>query len=168
MANGDSFWRSMTADDLDAVGAMAAEVHPDLPERPEVFAEKLLLFRQGCFVLDSQAGAVGYAFAHPWRLRAIPPLDGFLTEIPPSANCLYLHDSVVLPAARGQAAAARLVDLLRAVAVKTQLPWLALVSVYGTWRLWGRFGFAPVEDAALAEKLVSYGETALYMTAPAR
>jgi hypothetical protein len=32
-------WRPARASDLPAISAIAARIHPDLPERPEVFAE---------------------------------------------------------------------------------------------------------------------------------
>jgi GNAT superfamily N-acetyltransferase len=156
----------MTADDLPAVCAIAATIHPTLPERPAVFSEKRGLFPQGCFVLEGEEGLNGYAFAHPWRLRSIPPLDGFLTQIPAAADCLYLHDAAVLPAARGKAAAPNLIALLRATATDAGLQRLALVSVYGTSALWSRLGFAAVADAALASALASYGPEAAYMAAP--
>jgi len=72
-----------------------------------------------------------------------------------------------IPGARGQASAL-LVDRLRMIAEGQGLSRLALVSVYGTVGLWGRFGFAPVDDPALAGKLACYGLTARYMTAPVR
>jgi hypothetical protein len=37
-------WRQATADDLGAVDAIGNGIHLSLPERPEVFAEKLDLF----------------------------------------------------------------------------------------------------------------------------
>ncbi|MGY3074279.1 hypothetical protein ACVWZZ_000650 [Bradyrhizobium sp. LM6.10] len=36
-------WRPARASDLPAISAIAARIHPDLPERPEVFAEKMRL-----------------------------------------------------------------------------------------------------------------------------
>jgi GNAT superfamily N-acetyltransferase len=167
MTTGESHWRAMTAADLAAVFAISAALHPGLPERPEVLGEKFRLFPQGCFVLERGGEAVGYAFSHPWLLNAIPPLDAFLGEIPRDAACLYLHDAAVLPGARGQASV-RLVERLRMIAEGLGLSRLALVSVYGTVGLWGRFGFAPVDDPALAGKLACYGPTARYMTASAR
>jgi GNAT superfamily N-acetyltransferase len=167
MITGESHWRAMTAADLAAVFAISAALHPDLPERPEVLGEKFRLFPQGCFVLERAGEAVGYALSHPWLENAVPPLDTFLGEIPREASCLYLHDAAVLPGARGQASAL-LVDRLRMIAEGQGLSRLALVSVYGTTRLWGRFGFAAADDPALAGKLACYGPTARYMTAPAR
>jgi len=71
----------MAADDLQSIQKISVVIHPDLPERLEVFAEKLSFFPQGCFVLIHDDDAVlGYAFAHPWWLNDIPKLDDFLFD----------------------------------------------------------------------------------------
>jgi hypothetical protein len=90
-------WRPAHASDLPAVSTIAARIHPDLPERPEVFAEKMRLYPDGCRVLATDDGIVGYGLAHPWMQHRIPPLDGFLEQLPGDADCLYLHDIAVLP-----------------------------------------------------------------------
>jgi N-acetylglutamate synthase-like GNAT family acetyltransferase len=86
-----------------------------------------------------------------------------MAALPPSPTCLYIHDVVVLPAARGQGAAGVLVDLYAAIAQRHNLPSLALVSVYGTYVFWERFGFHATAGPELADKLKSYGDTARYM-----
>ena len=77
-------WRAMTAADLAAIQQLADTQHVYLPERPEVFAEKFELFRDGCLVLVREGTIVGYCFSHPWLLRDIPPLDTLLRHLPPS------------------------------------------------------------------------------------
>ena len=95
--------------------------------------------------------------------QQIPPLDGFLGQLPDAADCLYVHDVAVLPEQRGgvaRAYVAEIEDLARSSGIMT----LALVSVYGTHVLWERFGFQLVApDAALRNKLASYGANATYM-----
>ena len=71
-------WRPARTTDLPAISAIAARIHPDLPERPDVFAEKMLLYPDGCRVLVADDAIAGYGLAHPWRQHRIPPLDGFL------------------------------------------------------------------------------------------
>lgn len=166
MTNFAPSWRPMAAADLEMVSRIAGEVHASLPERPDVLAEKFRLFPQGCFIFESDKAILGYAISHPWTLRAIPPLDGFLNELPKAPECLYLHDAALLPEARGHSASPLLIEELRRVAATSDLHWLALVSVYRTYLLWGRFGFSSVQDPALSDKLSSYGPTAQYMTAP--
>ena len=155
-------WRPARAADLPAIARIAAQIHPALPERAEIFAEKLALFPEGCFVLMRRGAPVGYGVSHPWRGHGIPPLDTFLTALPSAAECLFLHDVAILPEARGHGAG-RFVEIVAAVAHARKLAALALVAVYGTQPLWSRLGFAVVPDPALAPKLEPYGEGAAYM-----
>lgn len=156
-------WRPVRASDLAAISAIAARIHPDLFERPEVLAEKMRLCPDGCRVLVANETIVGYGLAHPWKQHRIPPLDGFLTGLPDDADCLYLHDVAVLPGARGGVARAY-VATIEQLARASRIAALALVSVYATRPLWQRLGFRPVTtDAELRAKLVSYGEGATYM-----
>ena len=159
-------WRPSALADLPDIDRIGDAIHVDLPERPEVFAEKVTLFPAGCFVFCQGSSVFGYGLAHPWMLLNIPPLGQFLQELPPAANCLFIHDVVVMPEARGRNAALSLVRLYRDVATRHHLRHLALVAVYGTQTLWSRFGFEAVSDSRLTEKLSTYsgGGTAQYMT----
>jgi GNAT superfamily N-acetyltransferase len=156
-------WRPARASDLPAISAIAARIHPDLPERPEVFAEKMRLYPDGCRVLAAEDEIAGYGLAHPWTQHRIPPLDGFLEQLPGNADCLYVHDVAVLPGFRGGVAGdyvAAIEQLARASGIAT----LALVSVYATRPLWERLGFRAVTaNAELRAKLASYGDNATYM-----
>lgn len=156
-------WRPAHASDLPAISAIAARVHPDLPESPEVFAEKMRLYPDGCRVLVAGDAIAGYGLSHPWKLHRIPPLDGLLARLPDDADCLYVHDVAVLPDFRGGVLRSYIADvaqLARAAGIAT----LALVSVYATRPLWERLGFRPVPaDGELRMKLASYGEGATYM-----
>jgi GNAT superfamily N-acetyltransferase len=156
-------WRPARASDLPAISAIAARIHPDLPERPEVFAEKMRLYPDGSRVLAAEDEIAGYGLAHPWTQHRIPPLDGFLEQLPGNADCLYVHDVAVLPGFRGGVAGdyvAAIEQLARASGIAT----LALVSVYATRPLWERLGFRAVTaNAELRAKLASYGDNATYM-----
>jgi hypothetical protein len=77
-SNAHPKWRGATMADLEVIQKIGDEIHINLPERPEVFAEKFNLFPEGCFVLTQNDTVVGYGFSHPWLLRSIPPLDTFL------------------------------------------------------------------------------------------
>lgn len=156
-------WRPAREADLSAIVAIAARIHPDLPERPEVFAEKMRLCPDGCRVLVSDDAIVGYGLAHPWTLHRIPQLDAFLRQLPEPADCFYVHDVAVLPQHRGGIARGYL-DAIERLAQSAHIATLALVSVYATRPLWERLGFRPVvADAELRAKLASYGESATYM-----
>ncbi|WP_442754806.1 GNAT family N-acetyltransferase [Methylocystis sp. JAN1] len=156
-------WRPLAQSDLGALCRVAAAVHPGLPERWEIFEEKLRLFPAGCFVLETNGALAGYAISHPWRLYEIPPLDAFLEKLPDPPDCLYLHDVGVTPAARGSGAAARLIERLENIARADGSDAIALTAVYGSDALWRGLGFEAVSDGGLANKLESYGPGARYM-----
>jgi GNAT superfamily N-acetyltransferase len=156
-------WRPATKSDLADIQRIGDQVHPDLQERPEVFAERIDLFAEGCFVLVRNEQVIGYGLSHPWYLNGIPPLNELLGSIPQSPECLLIHDVALLPQARGQGAAITLIALMAKLAQKRGIPWLALVSVYNTWPLWMHLGFEVVADDRLTDKLKSYGTTARYM-----
>jgi GNAT superfamily N-acetyltransferase len=159
-------WRPLDEADIDAVAAIAARLHPSLPERTAVLAEKRRLFPAGCCKLLVGGRMCGYALTHPWRLAEPPALDAFLSTLPAAPDCLFLHDIAVLPDARGQGAAGRFLTHAEAVATRLQIPTLALIAAYGTARLWRRFGFAAVEGNEIAGKLAAYGAAARYLARP--
>jgi len=157
------YWRPAHASDLPAISAIAARVHPTLPESPEVLAEKIRLYPDGCRVLVAGDEIAGYGLSHPWKQHRIPPLDGLLARLPEDADCLYVHDVAVLPESRGGVLLAYIADIAQ-LARASGLGTLALVSVYATRPLWQRLGFRSITaDAALRAKLTSYGEGATYM-----
>jgi hypothetical protein len=159
-------WVALTSTDLDRVDEIAGSLHTGLPERTEVFAEKLTLFPAGCMKLVAPRGEMlGYGITHPWKLNSIPPLDEFLNGIPHDSNCLYVHDVAILSEARGQNASEKYIEKIAAIAKGTGISKLACVSVYGTDVLWEKVGFRIVDSAELAEKLATYGHTAKYMIA---
>lgn len=159
-APGKAVWLRLGEEDLGALCAAAALLHPGLPERREVFAEKLRLCPEGCRKLAAGGSLAGYAIGHPWTLGSAPGLDAFLGGLPAAPDCFYIHDVAVLPAARGGGAAAAYVAYAAALARSRGLRALALVSVYGTAAFWARLGFAPAAGPGLA----SYGPGAAYMT----
>ena len=156
-------WVPLLESDIQEVDKIAREIHRALPEREDVFAEKLRLFPQGCFKLMFEGKMMGYAFAHPWLLYSIPPLNDFLHTIPENPDCIYIHDVAVLPVARGHNAAGLFIAEVEKVAQAMQIQHLACVSVYGTDALWARFGFRVVSSEEIVSKLGSYGDSAKYM-----
>ena len=95
-------WRLTTITDLVDIQKIAKAIHPDLSEKPEIFAEKLSLFPEGCFVLVENGAVLGYAFVHPWRLNDVPKLDASLLALPHNPECILIHDVAVLPEGRGK------------------------------------------------------------------
>ena len=158
-------WRPMTAGDLPVVERTADIVHPNYPESGEVPAERLNLFPEGCLIAGNGQGAVlGYAISHPGRLGRPPALDSLLGRISPDADCLYLHDVALLPEARGLGLGESLVELLRALGIRSGFRVLALTAVNRSAPYWRRRGFSDYSgDEVLAAKLASYGGGAVYM-----
>ena len=165
MTIGTATWLPISASDIVVVDAIATAIHPGLPESPEVFSEKVHLFPSGCFKYVKNNNVMGYGISHPWLLFQIPPLDELLGGIPTNADCMYIHDVAILPAARGNNAAGKYVDKIREVAKLNNLEKIACVSVYGTDVLWGRFGFKIVQSDGINNKLLTYGNSAKYMIA---
>lgn len=155
-------WRNMIKDDLKSVSAVAKVVHAELPERIEVFARRFEIFPEGCRVLASDTGAIcGYAIAHPIRPFAPPELDAFPDAISPETTQLYIHDIAIIREFRGgNFARAIIADLLQ---LADRYESAALVSVYGTYPFWERFGFRTSEKD-LSDKLAPYGADAVFMT----
>lgn len=156
-------WRSMDVSDLDAVLAVAEVVHPDYPERPDVFAERLALFPQGCHVLADGGSVFGYIVSHPWRAGNPVPLDTLLDSLPAAEGTRYLHDIALLPEARGAGHAGRGVTRVVRDAYRAAAPSLSLVAIPGTQRFWEGQGFAARSDALAPRTLGVYGEGALWM-----
>lgn len=168
MRRGMQAWRDMTAADLGAVQALADALHPDHPERPAVFAERLALAPAGCLVLAEAAGPVlGFAISHPWAGAAPPALDALLRALPPAPDRWHLHDVALAQAARGQGHVPALLGRIAAVAAARGLARLGLVAVGGTETLWGRLGFRGEAAATGGPGLASYGPGAVPMVADA-
>ena len=147
-------WRQMMEADLPKVEAIAEIVHPTYPEAPEVFANRLALFPQGCFMAVEGGQALGYCIAHPGTLGAPPPLDTLMSALPRAADCLYLHDLALLPESRGRRLGAALVARLESVARAHGFARIALTAVNHSDGFWESVGFEPADCAALE----SYGE----------
>ena len=158
-------WRPMMVADLPLVQDIAARLHPHYPERAEIFADKLAFFPAGCHVAEGGGGAaLGYVFAHVWTQGAPPLLDTPLGPPPGAADCLHLHDIALLPAARGQGGAERMLARLNHLAHAAGMAALTLVAIRGQEAYWCSKGFVQVPlTQELAERLASYGDGVAYM-----
>lgn len=156
-------WRPMVAHDLEAVQAVAGEVHPDYPERIEVFAERLRLYAPGCRVLEAGDTMAGYVVSHPWHPMTPPKLDSLLGAMPTFPATFYIHDLALLPLARGSGAGARIVADLAGHTQAIGLADLSLVAVNASVPFWRRQGFDIVESRSIATALRSYDDEARFM-----
>jgi ribosomal protein S18 acetylase RimI-like enzyme len=158
-------WRPMRDADIGAAHALSEIVHPGYPEARAVFAERLALYPEGCFVLDGEDGLAGYALSHPYVRDAAPALDSLLGALPARCDVYYIHDIAILRAARGSGAGEAIVSLLTAHARDAGFDTICLVAVNTSAPFWARHGFMVREVAGMREKLESYGDGAVCMSA---
>jgi GNAT superfamily N-acetyltransferase len=156
-------WRPMRRADVSGVLAVAARVHPCFPEDADVFDERLRLYPRGCFAFAKGDGVAGYLISHPWRANDPPALNVRLGALPQAASTYYIHDLALLPEVQGAGVATSALKFLIARAQAEGLATLSLVAVNGSGPYWRRHGFRDTADAALAQKLRSYDEAAIYM-----
>jgi ribosomal protein S18 acetylase RimI-like enzyme len=156
-------WRAMTEADLPEALAIAEIVHPNYPEDPAVFAERLALYPPGCLVLMQGDRAIGYIVSHPWRYADPPALNSLLGALPCKPSTYYIHDIALLSAARGSGAAKAVIQLLIDHAEAEGFPNLSLTAVNDSAAFWRRQGFVPMPNPTLDAKLRSYDEAARFM-----
>lgn len=167
MIQKDAHWRAMTADDLPAVDSIAAAVHPDFYEAPEVLAERQRLYPDGCYLLEIGDRPAGYLLSHPWRRNTLPGLNTLLQAIPADADLYFLHDLALLPVARRIGAAGHIVSAIARHAAAAGYDTMALVAVNGSAAFWARQGFVVGDAPDLAERLASYApDTRLMVKTP--
>jgi GNAT superfamily N-acetyltransferase len=156
-------WRPMAPQDLGPVQRVAECVHVAHPEDPEVFAERLRLYRHGCHVLDQDGAILGYAIAHPWRFAEPPALNTRLDALPVAATTYYVHDVALLPEGRGRGHAAEAARRLAAHARAEDFATMTLVAVNRSRSFWEKLGFRGRAVPGLETKLQSYGPDAVLM-----
>jgi GNAT superfamily N-acetyltransferase len=153
----------MAGGDLPAVERVGDAIHPDYPEDPSVFAERLQLDPAGCFVLDDAAGLKGYAVSHPWQCGAPPKLNSRLGDLPSEPDTFYIHDIALLSAVRGLGLGVAIVERLARLAKEAGLSTMSLVAVSGSELFWQRSGFEAIEDPTIQAALLSYDAAARFM-----
>ncbi|EAU43214.1 acetyltransferase, GNAT family protein [Fulvimarina pelagi HTCC2506] len=151
----------MTRGDLASVLEIADRIHPDLPEPPDVFANRLALWPAGALVLDGDRTLLGYAIGHPIRFPNLPALGCVLDRLCEDSDTFYVHDVALMPEARGRSRAGEALNMLHLGA--PHLKRTCLVAVYGTTVFWARYGFEATANAVPREKLASYGDDATLM-----
>jgi ribosomal protein S18 acetylase RimI-like enzyme len=156
-------WRAMTASDLDAVEGIADRVHSAYPEDAAVFAERLHLYPDGCYVLGDGDEVVGYLLSHPWHERNPPALNARLGAIPSRPTTYFIHDIAILPSHRWKRKAQEVVATCAAQAMAQGLATLSLVAVNASTPFWQKRGFQRVIDPYLDARLKTYDADACLM-----
>ena len=124
--------------------------------------ERFRLYPAGCRMLELDGGAAGYALSHPWVFGA-PRLNTLLGTLPAPPVTLYLHNVVLLPAARSCRAASLPAGQLAELARIAGLPGLSPVAVNGSAAFWERQDFSVVRDPAVKRELRSYNPAPCFM-----
>jgi predicted N-acetyltransferase YhbS len=155
----------MAEADIPAVLEIQAVCYTELtPESNESLHAKLKASQSTCFIASLEGDTVGYLISLPWDFSNPPVLNAKTCRLPPSPNCLYLHDLAVAPGARKTGAASALVEAFLSQLRHLGLERASLVAVQNSASYWQRYGFqaAPQSDA-LKRKLASYGVGVQYM-----
>jgi ribosomal protein S18 acetylase RimI-like enzyme len=156
-------WRPAALTDIGDIARLSLAHLGPYAEGEEVFAERIGLAPEGCFVLIGNRGIVGYFCSHPWIRQKPPALHQMLCTIPPEADCWYVHDVAVDPSARGGGVVAEVCERAFAVAADKGFRTAMLVAVSGAGNYWAKLGFKDMTTEALRAKLKDYGDDALYM-----
>lgn len=151
-------WRPAVATDAAAIADLARAELGDYGEAVDLYAERIALAPDGCFVLTDGGAVVGHCISHPWHRFAPPAMHTRLGSIPAGVDCWYLHDVVVAPTGRGTKAVERLLPILATTAAAHGIATLALIAVGGADAYWARQGFVAATGGALG-----FGEDAVYM-----
>ena len=155
-------WRPATLADAPAIAALARAELGDYGEAADLYAERIALARDGCWVLADGGTVIGHCISHPWRRFAPPAMHALLGQLPADPDCWYLHDVVVAPAGRGTKAVLRLLPILCRTAAAHDIAILALIAVSGADAYWARQGFV-----AASGGVEGFGGDAVYMERPA-
>lgn len=151
-------WRPAITDDAPRIAELARAALGDYGEAAGLYAERIALSPEGCWVLADGAEVIGHCISHPWHRLAPPAMHALLGSLPSSADCWYLHDVVVAPEGRGTQAVERLLPILSAIATQHGIATLALIAVGGADAYWARQGFIAAPGGA-----AGFGMDAIYM-----
>ncbi|QEW05400.1 GNAT family N-acetyltransferase [Nitrincola iocasae] len=134
------------------------------PETQASLGAKREASPQSCFVAEQGDILLGYVIAMPWLLGVVPALNDPSCNLPAQADCLYLHDMAIAPAAAGQGVGQRLFEAVTEAGYKLELSKLALTAIEGAKGYWQRHGFVPVALPLSAAKVAQYGGNITYMS----
>jgi len=142
----------MRISDLCRVKALSEIIHVNYPERLVIFAEKLRLFPEGCFVLTAADVVDGYCFSH---------------SLPKHPTTYFIHDIALIESRRRKGFAGMLLGQLDSVARELAFNLLTLVSVNGTESYWLSQGFQEWDVDGSHDYLeAEYGAGAVLMCRP--
>lgn len=154
-------WRPMVKTDLDTVLTIAAEVHIGFGEDRSLFANRLELYPDGCWLAEDQGQALGYSMAFPGLTVKPPKLNELWDALPANPDCLYWHDLCLRATARGKKLGSRINDKMVALTRQLGLHQIALISVHDSAPFWAGQGF--VRQLPAPPSVANYGADAQFM-----
>jgi predicted N-acetyltransferase YhbS len=157
--------RTMQPGDLPAVLAIQAACYTEIPSETAASIQcKQRASPATCFVALHHGEVVGYLLALPWQWAQPPALNAEIDGLPPTPDCLYLHDLAVSPQARNQGVGRALIDTFFKCLQRSGWNRASLVAVQNAAPYWRRFGFRRVNPSpSLQSQLATYSPTAQYM-----
>ncbi|PKO33323.1 MAG: histone acetyltransferase [Betaproteobacteria bacterium HGW-Betaproteobacteria-7] len=159
------FLRPMHPTDLPAILAVQRQCYvPEMNEDESTWRGRLAAAADFTWVAEIGGEVGAYLATYPSHLDKVTPLGGEFV-VTGAADCLYVHDLAVAPAASGSGLGARLVEHALQAARRQDLAQAALVCVQDAFAFWQRCGFAerrPLAPAATAA-LATYPPPARYM-----
>lgn len=160
MTEPDVLIRKMLLEDLDAVIQIQALAYSDdFLESPQVFARKLQLAPEFCWVAQQIDQVLGYLFSHPWADHLPPALHSPLDTLPSPSYLWFIHDMAIAPVARGLGLASRLYQIAQQTAFEHQLQESLLVAMPGVDAFWSNHGYQKATELNQQQllKLAQYG-----------
>jgi GNAT superfamily N-acetyltransferase len=138
----------LTENHVDAVLGICQQCYPN-PEYWETRTNvmtKLHNYSPGCIGWEEDGKLVAYYLFWPWNKVRSYPLDRedcWLNNQQPTV--MYSHDICILPSYRGKGIAQELLSSYETQARELGLRVGVGTAVRGTWVLWKRWGWEPVE-----------------------
>lgn len=157
--------RPMSLTDQAMVMVIQADAYePQFHEKWEVLLDKLRLYPAGCWICTIGNETAGYLFSHPSLFDSPPALNIDLETLPDRPDCYYIHDLAIRKSHQrcgiGRIFCSKALELARDVG----FPQMALIAVAGSGAFWSTQDFRQAEvSAEIANKLRTYGESAIYM-----
>ncbi|WP_410498287.1 GNAT family N-acetyltransferase [Chitinibacter sp. S2-10] len=152
--------RPILAADLAAILRIQAACYPaELLEDAATFQAKIDYAPDCNWLIEVDGDVQGYLFTHPWRGETPPALNRGDVAWPSDADCFYLHDLAIHPAARGLKLSTMLAGHALRWGEQQGFKLAMLVAVGNAPAFWRKLGFTPCtkQDKSLAQ----YGNAVL-------